>query len=42
MPTAYIGIGSNLGDREGNCKKAITFLIENSVKVTKLSSMIET
>ena len=42
MSTAYIGIGSNLGNREENCKKAITLLIENGVKVTKLSSIVET
>ncbi|GBD96872.1 MAG TPA: 2-amino-4-hydroxy-6-hydroxymethyldihydropteridine diphosphokinase [Nitrospirae bacterium] len=42
MSTAYIGIGSNLGNREENCKKAITILIENGVKVTKLSSIVET
>lgn len=42
MPTAYIGIGSNLGSREGNCKQAIKLLLESGIKVTKLSSMIET
>lgn len=42
MPTAYIGIGSNLGNREDNCEKAITLLIENGITVTKRSSMIET
>jgi 2-amino-4-hydroxy-6-hydroxymethyldihydropteridine diphosphokinase len=42
MNTAYIGIGSNLGDRENNCKSAIKLLIKNGVRVTKLSSMIET
>ena len=42
MPTAYIGIGSNLGNREENCKGAIKLLEANGIKVTKLSSMIET
>lgn len=42
MPTAYIGIGSNLGSREDNCTAAIKRLIDNGIKVLKLSSRIET
>ncbi|RJQ53523.1 MAG: 2-amino-4-hydroxy-6-hydroxymethyldihydropteridine diphosphokinase [Nitrospiraceae bacterium] len=42
MHTAYIGIGSNLGNRDDNCERAIRLLIENSVTVTKRSSMAET
>ncbi|MDO8282149.1 MAG: 2-amino-4-hydroxy-6-hydroxymethyldihydropteridine diphosphokinase [Thermodesulfovibrionia bacterium] len=42
MPKAYIGIGSNLGNREENCMKAVSLLRDNGIKVTKLSSMIET
>ncbi|MBI4848737.1 MAG: 2-amino-4-hydroxy-6-hydroxymethyldihydropteridine diphosphokinase [Nitrospirae bacterium] len=42
MPTAYIGIGSNLGDREDNCGRAIRLLEANNIKVIKSSSMIET
>lgn len=42
MSTAYISIGSNLGNREENCKNAIKLLIEDGVKVVKLSSTIET
>jgi len=42
MPTAYIGIGSNLGNREENCERAIRLLIEHGITVTKRSSMIET
>ncbi len=42
MSTAYIGIGSNLGNREENCGRAIALLIEHGVTVTKRSSMIET
>ena len=42
MPTAYIGIGSNLGDREENCKKAIEFLIDSGIRVLKRSSGIKT
>jgi 2-amino-4-hydroxy-6-hydroxymethyldihydropteridine diphosphokinase len=42
MAIVYIGIGSNLGNREDNCKKAIGLLLENGITVTRLSSMIET
>ena len=43
MPTAYIGIGSNLGNREENCDKSIQLIEEDSrIKITKRSSMIET
>jgi 2-amino-4-hydroxy-6-hydroxymethyldihydropteridine diphosphokinase len=42
MPTVYIGIGSNLDNREENCKKAIKLLLENGIQVVKISSMIET
>jgi 2-amino-4-hydroxy-6-hydroxymethyldihydropteridine diphosphokinase len=42
MATAYIGIGSNLGNREENCKNAIKLLIENGVSVSRFSSRIET
>ena len=42
MYIAYIGIGSNLGNREDNCKKAISLLSENGLEIIKQSSMIET
>ncbi len=42
MPIAYIGIGSNLGSREDNCERAIELIAENSIKILKRSSMIET
>ncbi len=42
MPTAFIGIGSNIGNREGNCERAIELLLKNGVRVTKRSSMRET
>lgn len=38
MPVVYIGIGSNLGDREGNCRKAIALLRERGIGVTRESS----
>lgn len=39
---AYIGIGSNLGDRAGNLLYAVRGLIEASFLVTKLSPIYET
>lgn len=41
MVDVYIGIGSNLGDREGNVRKALEFLKENFTLV-KVSSTYET
>jgi 2-amino-4-hydroxy-6-hydroxymethyldihydropteridine diphosphokinase len=40
--TAYVGIGSNLGDRAGNLLLAVRGLLEASFGVTKLSSVYET
>ena len=42
MPTVYIALGSNLGDREANLRRAIQLLEHSSVAVTKLSSLYET
>ncbi|NOY38783.1 MAG: 2-amino-4-hydroxy-6-hydroxymethyldihydropteridine diphosphokinase [Nitrospirae bacterium] len=42
MTTIYIGIGSNLGDREGNCLKALEELEKSGIKVTKRSFLYET
>ena len=39
MAIIYIGIGSNLGDKEGNCKTAIERLSENGITVKKISSL---
>ena len=39
---AYVGIGSNLGDRAGNLLYAVRGLIEASFVVTKLSPIYET
>lgn len=41
MPIAYIGIGSNIGNREENCQKAIALLIKKNIKITKRSSLYE-
>ena len=40
--TAYVGIGSNLGDRAGNLLLAVRGLMEASFQVTKLSAVYET
>ena len=40
--TAYIGLGSNLGDRAGNLLLAVRCLIEASLCVNRLSSIYET
>ncbi|MBI5849029.1 MAG: 2-amino-4-hydroxy-6-hydroxymethyldihydropteridine diphosphokinase [Nitrospirae bacterium] len=42
MSIVFIGIGSNLGNRQENCLEAIRLLKNRGVKVTKQSSMIET
>ena len=42
MPTVYIGIGSNVGEREENCLRAIALLDKNEVRITKRSEMYET
>ncbi len=40
--TAYIGLGSNLGDRAGNLLLAVRGLMEASFTVCKLSAVYET
>ena len=42
MSLAYIGIGSNLGNRQKNCLRAIELLKEKKIVVTKRSSLYET
>ena len=43
MFDVFIGIGSNLGDREKNIKKALEYLEKNPhIKIEKISSIIET
>jgi len=41
MSIVYIGIGSNLGNRQENCLEAISLLEQHGVVVLKRSSMIE-
>ena len=40
--TAYVGLGSNLGDRAGNLLLAVRGLMEASFVVNKLSAIYET
>jgi dihydroneopterin aldolase/2-amino-4-hydroxy-6-hydroxymethyldihydropteridine diphosphokinase len=42
MAIIYIGIGSNLGDKEGNCKAAIERLSKKGVTIKKISSPYRT
>lgn len=42
MSVAYIGIGSNVGERKENCHRALTLLKQKGIKITKMSSFHET
>ncbi len=42
MPIAHIGIGSNLGDREENCLKALRLISAKAGSVRRQSSVRET
>jgi 2-amino-4-hydroxy-6-hydroxymethyldihydropteridine diphosphokinase len=42
MYIAYIGIGSNLGDRKNNCERAIELLKRRGISIKKRSSLHET
>ncbi len=42
MSIVYIGIGSNLGDRQKSCLRAIELLQERGIVITKKSSLYET
>lgn len=42
MPEVFIGLGSNLGDRLENLKRAVVLLGENGLTVEKVSSVYET
>ncbi|MBF0122014.1 MAG: 2-amino-4-hydroxy-6-hydroxymethyldihydropteridine diphosphokinase [Candidatus Omnitrophica bacterium] len=42
MPVVYLGLGSNLGDREKNIRDAVELLNNSGVKILKLSKIIET
>ena len=40
--TVYLSLGSNIGDRENNLRKAIRALTKANVRVTRVSSFYET
>lgn len=43
MPIAYLGLGSNLGDREATIRRALELLGANDgIEVTALSTLVET
>lgn len=42
MAIAYIGLGSNIGDRNKNIKDAIFLMQEQGIRILKISSFIET
>ncbi len=42
MSVVYIGLGSNLGNREENCHAALDLLEKKGVRILKRSSLIET
>ncbi len=42
MNTVYLGIGSNLGDRRDNCRRAVEELNSRGLTVTRTSSQYET
>lgn len=41
-PIAYLGLGSNLGDREANLRQAISLLAERGLRLIAESSVYET
>jgi len=42
MPTVYVALGTNIGDREENLREAIRLIHEAGVQITRLSSVYET
>lgn len=42
MATAYIALGSNLGDREANLRKALLLLWQQGVEVQAVSGFLDT
>lgn len=42
MPTIFLSLGSNIGDREKNLHTAVMALAEANVRVTRVSSFYET
>ena len=42
MAIVHLGIGSNIGDRQANCERALELLGGRGIKIKKVSSMYET
>lgn len=42
MPLVFLSLGSNIGDRKSNIKKAIELLKDEGIKIVRLSKIIET
>jgi len=42
MPTVYLALGSNIGDRQANFREALRLLSQSGVQISKLSSIYET
>ncbi len=42
MRTGYLGLGSNIGDREGELRAALRALLENGIEIDAVSSTYET
>ncbi|MDR1225051.1 MAG: 2-amino-4-hydroxy-6-hydroxymethyldihydropteridine diphosphokinase [Tannerella sp.] len=42
MPAVYLGLGSNLGDKEGNIKKALALITKRVGEILALSGFYET
>ncbi len=42
MATAYIALGSNLGDKEKNLRRALLLLTQQGVEVVKVSGFLQT
>ena len=42
MPTVYLALGSNIGDREAHLREAVRLLAQFAVHISKLSSIYET
>lgn len=40
--TAYVALGSNLGDKAGHLRRALLLLLQNGIEVEKVSSFITT
>ena len=42
MPTVFLGLGSNLGNRRDNIKEAVRLIQKHNISLKKFSSIIET